>query len=759
MRKGHGKPGKKVMASFLAATLAISAVPVAGWAEGTGTFDESSRIAASIGQDAAISREEALSTAKKFAPIPEGYQLERSRFHDSWYQNGPVWRFFWSSTPDQKQRGNINVVVDAESGEVLHMSFWNEEKEPYSFPPKVEFEQAKQIAQDYINRHFADFSDQVQLEPTGDPAEKLPLDGRIQYNFKFIRLVNGIPFPEHYIQINVNGNGEIRNGSFQWDSSLAFPDVETAVSQEEAEKMLKERVNVGLSYIYPWKYRRNLEEEPVLYLGYERPYTYNLQFYVDAREGNLLDRYGQVMETDHKSEKRLLAEEPVGDAPVPLAQELTQEQALEIIQNHFTIPEELDLTDASYTDRWNGQDISAWTFRWRKEEPESQTFIWINATVNAKTAEILEYSRDEKIAVPERDQDSDLFTREKTREKAIGAIRDISPHLLHQLYSIDTGQIAGPGAEDYHHFRFHRLVNGIQVAGQGVSVTVNAKTGEITRYFINWDQRTYPAPPQNLMNENEALDKLFEDIKIQLSYMKPDQRYWLEEEQQQRDNNQVFLVYRLVDSRPDHERVFLDAETGEWRSMETGDIVRGNEVPEDIVGHWAEKELQLMYQYNAFEMEDGHIYPDRNMKRGEIIKMLMLAMNRGHFYYSGTEEAAFKDVSADSAYFSYVQAAVQQNILDSETDELRPEEEIDREELAELITRALGYGKLAETDEIFRLSFDDADRIEAKGHVAIVSGLGIMNGNGVQFMPDKKVTRAEAAVAFYRFLEKRAELN
>ncbi|MFP3513541.1 S-layer protein, partial [Peribacillus sp. SIMBA_075] len=73
---------------------------------------------------------------------------------------------------------------------------------------------------------------------------------------------------------------------------------------------------------------------------------------------------------------------------------------------------------------------------------------------------------------------------------------------------------------------------------------------------------------------------------------------------------------------------FLDATTGEWRSLASGKTLSLHRAaPEDLKGHPAEKELMLMYEYDALSLEDGKIMPQQQITRGEMIEMLMISLN------------------------------------------------------------------------------------------------------------------------------------
>ncbi|MNR24969.1 hypothetical protein D3C85_1420860 [compost metagenome] len=84
---------------------------------------------------------------------------------------------------------------------------------------------------------------------------------------------------------------------------------------------------------------------------------------------------------------------------------------------------------------------------------------------------------------------------------------------------------------------------------------------------------------------------------------------------------------------------------------------------------------------------------------------------------------------------------------------------MNREEMAQLIVKALGYHSLTKFDAVFNSQFADAGKLENVGDAAIVLGLQIMTLTDGYFAPQQEVTKAQAASAFYRFLQKRSELQ
>jgi hypothetical protein len=220
--------------------------------------------------------------------------------------------------------------------------------------------------------------------------------------------------------------------------------------------------------------------------------------------------------------------------------------------------------------------------------------------------------------------------------------------------------------------------------------------------------------------------------------------------------------YLLIPKYPDIS-VFLDAVTGEWRKRDTGEITTLEKtMVTDIENHWGQNEIQLMIDYNALDVKDGKVLPDQAITRGEMIKMLVIARNGGNNYFGNysMKAASFADVKNDNAYFPYIESAVDAKIIDPGTSKtFNPDGKMNRDELAQLIVRALGYDKLAEYTDMFKLELKDEAQIDHKGQVAIALGLGILTAPDNSFMPKQDVSRAQAAVAFSRYLQKRSVLQ
>ncbi|MBA2941704.1 S-layer homology domain-containing protein [Paenibacillus sp. CGMCC 1.16610] len=327
--------------------------------------------------------------------------------------------------------------------------------------------------------------------------------------------------------------------------------------------------------------------------------------------------------------------------------------------------------------------------------------------------------------------------------------------------------------------RFNRVIDGVSAGGEGVTISIDRVTGQIMNYQFGLSDMPYPKQKPEILALDKAKELWLSQFDIKLNYVLeyggsngviPIEKYNLMIAAGEipptaavTNANEKFeakLVYTLI-PKLNREPFLLDAQTGKWRNSQTGEVTSLDKVNvSDIDNHWAKNELQLMLDYQALDVQDGKVNPDQLIKRGELVKMLVIAMNGGNggIYYGADRKASFADVSNASPYFAYVENAVDRGLLDVGAD-FNPEATLSREEMAQLIVKALGYKNLAKFDGVFNSQFADAAEVKQVGTTAIVVGLNIMSLNDGKFAPQQEVSKAQAASAFYRFLQKRAELQ
>lgn len=713
---------------------------------------------------AKITKDQAIEIAKDFVNVPKDYTQQSVNYQGNWYPgNRTVWNINWSRQTEQGY-GNISVMIDAEDGTVISMNRWEDTyNQEASYPPKYNWESAKKVAEQFLLEKAPQKANVVKLDTTNLANQKPPLQGNANYYYSFARVENGIPFQDQYISITVDGNGEVVGYEYRWSDNLSIPAASGMISQQQAEKAIKDGTQIQLKYQTIYNYQLPpAEQKPSVKLAYDSRFKYP---YIDAKTGQWLDFSGKPIDI-----KKLPAKlEPLAGGKQTLTttvkKEITQEEAIQIAKKQFDIPASAVLENVNFNDEDQYQRFPVWNINWRLGE-QSQT--WINVSINGHTGQITNYYKEDPSRYqPYSDTQSvkQTVNYEQALEKAKEALKTFAPELLNQLTfdPVRNPKPENPDKMREFYFTFHRLVDGIIVEDQFVNVTVGTETGEVFQYYQSLDPEAKFPDAKSAVSVEKGKEAYFDNYSIvpkylyieNVDYSTPRPIY---------SKPEVKLVYHLA-MKPQDQAVYLDATKGKWVSIETGEPIRGNIEAKDIKGHPNEKALQLLIDYYAIDVDDaGLVKPDENITRGEMVKMLMLVTNPDPYYYKmnfmgGGRPSTFNDVGSNSPYYAYVESAVQQGLIDKKSSEFKPNENVTREELAEMLVKAMKLDKLAEVPALFNIKFADAEKITKKGHAAIVHYLGIMPATNNNFEAAKKVTRGAGAQAFYQFLQERGKYN
>jgi hypothetical protein len=732
-----------------------------------------------------VSKDKAVELARQYASVPDDYALQYVNFSSNPYDRtssgGGVWNLSFAKRVQDRYYGEMSVAIDAGDGKLLSFySYANDPDRKPSYPPKVDRVEAQNIAEAFIQKLNLPESAHVRYNTDNDSAYRPPLVGEVRYEFRYDHYVGDIPYPQNFISVTVDGEGNVVGYRLNWDDTVTFEPAQSVISAEQAAEAFRKLAVPTLSYLFP--YRQSGEKKP--YVAYEMD-----TFRIDAITGTEWTPDGSPAPDRKPGEP--LTKEPL--APMPSSnRNLTRDQAIEAVKSLVTLPEDAVLEDVSYSENTPadyGKTTSTWNLRWTYPIADEDRKGTIYATVSAATGQLIQYSKNEYVPIlldakPETEADGKL-SFDEAKAKAVEFVKKALPYYTHQLAPDRQESIAVPfdktDSMPTFSFRFARWIDGVRAAYENVYVNVDRKTGEIIGFSANLSMYDYPEQKPEVIDVEKAKELLLSQYHVRLTYEWvptaqdlgpiPIEKYNLmvasgeippyQTDQTGNAKKEAQLVYRLV-PKYTGESAFLDAVTGEWRSRETGEpVTLGKVAATDIEGHWAERELQLMIDYKALDIKDGKVYPDEAITKGEMIKMLVIAVNGGYYmpYVAENRAASFDDVSKQSPYFAYVEQAVDLRLIDRNSRTFEPNAKMTREEMAQLIVRALGYSKLAQYGDMFAAAVSDASELTNKGDVAIVLGLGIMTSTDGKFMPKQEVTRAQAATAFYRYLQKRSELQ
>ncbi|BBH23803.1 hypothetical protein Back11_51480 [Paenibacillus baekrokdamisoli] len=775
-----GIGNRQWMLTLCAAVALTAAVPGSAFADGSAPSAPSASVSSgTVGSlkegsliDSSISKIKAEALARSYVSIPAEYKLQNANLYSgsNWMNSRDIWSLAFVKTVGGKQKGTINVGIDANSGLLTSYNVYVDEPNAKpSYPLKVDRDAARTVALAFIAKQTPAYKDQLRFDEDYGNDLKPPLNGQVRHSLRFDRVVGDIAYMDNYIDVDVDSEGRILRYEVTWNESLIFNQQKPSLSLTEAAAKIRSLVKPELVYVSPYQMKE--PRKPIL--------SYDLQpVTIDAVTGQLtqplysIDQWASTPVTD-----KALGSKPQG------GKALTREQAAQAIKAAFPIPKDAVQSDANYNeykDGNSGTTSSSWSLRWQLKSGDKEVGS-INASIDSDTGIIrnfssYRYQSDDSSAATSR------ITYNDAKTKAVELVKKQFPWLTNQLYIRQQSEVElerQNNGNNQYSFSFVRKIDGARLDSDSIQVTINASSGDVQELWSNLSVYDYPAQTPAVISADKAINAWMNYYKLELTYVTetsfqingqpiPPEKYklMLASGELKGDDKDVQsttkLVYRLV-SKPRDESVFLDAQTGQWRSSDSGEtteLIKPKAI--DVEGHWAQRELELMVAYKALDVVDGKVRPNQVITRGELIKMLVLAMNSGRppiMYASDQAKTSFSDVSASSAYYVYVQDAMQQNLIDLGDGSFNPEGKVDRGEMAELIVRALGYNSLAEHKDLFNVSFKDESKVKKKGQAAIVVGLHIMSLTDGSFLPERQVTRAEASAAFFRFLSERAALQ
>jgi hypothetical protein len=177
----------------------------------------------------------------------------------------------------------------------------------------------------------------------------------------------------------------------------------------------------------------------------------------------------------------------------------------------------------------------------------------------------------------------------------------------------------------------------------------------------------------------------------------------------------------------------------------------------DITGHWAEADIKQAVSSGIVDgYPEGTFAPDQSVTRAEFAVMLMKALKmKGEGATLTFTDTAKIGAWAQKAVAQAAQLGIIQGYEDGT---FRPDVEIMRTEMAEMIAIAMGGGQ--SIPESITTGFADDRNIPAwaKASVAYVKQTGVMQGKGDhQFAPRDHATRAEAVTVLLNMLAQKSK--
>ncbi|NEZ42048.1 SwmB domain-containing protein [Paenibacillus alvei] len=176
----------------------------------------------------------------------------------------------------------------------------------------------------------------------------------------------------------------------------------------------------------------------------------------------------------------------------------------------------------------------------------------------------------------------------------------------------------------------------------------------------------------------------------------------------------------------------------------------------DIKNHWGRDAIrELASKYIIEGVSNDAFAPNANITRGQFA--ILLARSLG-LQADASGASAYRDVNPSSMMAPYIGAATKAGIIGGyENGMFRPNESINREQMAVMLVRAMEYtGRDVASNPSSLNKFNDRNQVSgyARDGVSKAVSTGIVQGmTSNTFQPKATATRAQAAVMLKRMLE------
>lgn len=705
--------------------------------------------AALAAEKADVTLEQAIRLVKENFDIPAGFTKFESSYNS--YDNRSLWSLNWSAP--EEPGGNFSAQVDARSGEIINMRLWQYEQrtpEQGLQLPLISATEAREMATELVKRLLPQRLTELKLLPAEDQLVPLNPYDRVTYSVRWQRVVNGIPVEGDGVTVDVLGDkAQIVGYYLNW-TEADFPAPEGAISQQQARQVFEDNEMLKLQYfladIRPLAEAGEKKQPQLVYRLYHpsngvidalKGEPLQLEDGMWLRDGGL-GGMGEAVDMAQKSMAN-------GGAPVPLSPEelqeiertaklISQAEAIAAFKKWVEVPAYLTLSNANLMADWQEPETRIWNLSWHNEQAEAGQIRYLSGRVNAVTGELMAFDLYYEPADPSKPGSLD---REKAQKMAESFLKQVQPQRFGQV-ELDKNYVSDWDPQPLkqgenprmQRFNYHRVVNGLVFPSNGMNIAIDTVAKRVTSYGLSWQNLNFPAP-KGLLTVRQANDAFLAERPLTLTYT---QVYAPNKPAQMR------LVYQptVAPGKPFFE--LIDAKNGQpldWQGKPLAQQPQAYRF-NDIEGHFAAKEINLLGQAGIFGEYGDAFHPDEKITTVSLLRAMLMA-NEGVWAINELTDEQILKRARERKW-------LQEDLAAADT--------VNRETLAKFMVRMLNLERAAAIENIYKVPYADSGEFSqgSLGYVALTWGLGIIRGDGNNFVPEHPVTRAEAAVALVRAL-------
>lgn len=668
------------------------------------------------GEEQGNNLEELTLRAKQIFEISDDYDTFNSSV--SSYGGRTYYYFNWKDSSGKLNE--INVTIDSQ-GLVTSYSTYDPRTLEEQRLPRITKDEAISLAVKFIERLENGISASIEYDDTSYYAAASDPN----YNFRFIRIVNGIPFSDNDLNISISkSSGKTTSLYLNWMRDAEFSGLEGIMDIEDAKNAYKEIPGIQLVYKISDRYPRPLDssgQELTHYLVYAPRDNITM---IDPWTGEpVISGYGPYGMGGGK------AEEMDQGGVTPIEKEeleklkglLSSTEAEKLSRDNLDLGEDYIIESQSLYFSWKNKGEYIWSTSFSKNRgAENAEFVEIS--LNAKSGDILSFY----INKSTNEGKKPTINREMARKIALSYINKTIPELKDSIKGAYEYNIVE--TERLQYFTFNRYAEDIQIEGDSVTIVIDTYDGTVTSYNKSWYTGNLPSP-EGVISIDKAYEALIERVGFGLGYRiipVEEKGIW---------SDQVRLVYQISPQRAP----YIDPFSGEPLDY-SGNPYRIRQAKSygDLENSYAKDKILLLAEYGITLPGDDFL-PKTQIRQKDFMRFLWGAMNSYRLDREVSDDTIYKEL-ADSRI-----------ILD---EEIKREEVVTKAEAAKFVVRAKGLAKIAEIQGIYANIFKDstAIRSDLKGYITLAYGLGILKGDNTGYIrPDYLLKREDAASMIFEF--------
>lgn len=617
-------------------------------------------------------------------------------------ENGIRYCFNWYSNSESYE--SMNVVADID-GIITDYGYYEDIDYSDRKPKlnKADSDEAYEIAAEFVKRINPQLASHLRVEK----ADDFGTFSSDSLYFRLIRCENGIDVANNAGSVNVSTDTKkVCSYSLNYEE-FSFDKPDNIISLEEAKKAFAEKIGIELQYDYEYK-DGELTAYPV--------YASNEKYleYIDAKTGevtNLIEEeYNFERAEESAANYDMVADKAGGftDIEVKELEGVSNLLSKEEIEKQLRANKVLNVP-ATYKLKslYGSKDDDKYLYTLRFANAKNSEDILV--TANAQTGAVTYFYKS---------QPSGNGKVKKDRARQIAD--DVAKALAFDHFS---EFVLEEDSENYT-FEYTRYVNGIPFNGNKIYVEIDSTNGNAKWFDYGYDDIEFPSI-DNVISKEEALEKFFEANEYKPYYVLSCSKKGLTKA------DKTTLVYKFDDNKVTSE---IDAITGKVKKYywESEDYT-------DIEGHYSEKAVNSLKE-NGIGYTGNKFLPSQEITQKEVITFLVSVLKQSSSIL----------ISDDMDYKYYENSARRYGIID---DTYSPDAPVTRGNVSLLFAKAMGFNEYAQIEGIYKCPF--ADVTENIGQITILSGLKVINGDGLgNFNPNKTLTRADFAIILYNCLSR-----